>query len=82
MEIEYSIIKPNVLVDCLRTTVSPQVQQVALLLLAGLASLAPKLVLHSVVPIFTFMGATTLRQNDEYSAYVVDQVGQGCYLSV
>ena len=65
------------LVDCIRTTTSPQVQHTALLLVSRLASIAPDLILHSVMPVFTFMGANVLRQNDEYSAFVVRQVGQG-----
>lgn len=74
LQVDQSAIKPNVLIDCLRTTTSPQVQQTALLLISSLASVTPEMVLHSVMPIFTFMSATTLRQTDEYSAYVVAQV--------
>jgi U3 small nucleolar RNA-associated protein 10 len=33
----------------------------------------PDAVLHSVMPIFTFMGNTILRQGDDYSAHVIDQ---------
>jgi U3 small nucleolar RNA-associated protein 10 len=33
----------------------------------------PEAVLHSVMPIFTFMGSTILRQSDDYSAHVIDQ---------
>ena len=51
----------------------PQVQNAALLLIASLADTAPELVLHSVMPIFTFMGSSVLRQNDEYSAHVISQ---------
>lgn len=46
----------------------------ALLLIAHLAEVVPDLVLHSVMPIFTFMGQTLLQQDDEYSIYVIDQV--------
>ena len=35
--------------------------------------MAPEIVKHSVMPIFTFMGANTLRQDDEYSAQVIEQ---------
>ncbi len=41
--------------------------------------MAPELVLHSIMPIFTFMGASVLRQGDEYSAYVIDQVQDSNY---
>ena len=33
----------------------------------------PDAVLHSVMPVFTFMGSTLLRQGDDYSAHVIDQ---------
>lgn len=51
-------------------------QNSALLLLAALADVAPDVVKHSVMPIFTFMGANTLRQDDEYSAHVIEQTIQ------
>lgn len=38
--------------------------------------MAPDTVKHSVMPIFTFMGANTLRQDDEYSAHVIEQTVQ------
>lgn len=76
LQFDQSAIRPNILVDCLRNAVSPQVQQTALLLISSLASVTPDLVLHSVMPVFTFMGASTLRHNDEYSAYVIGQVCQ------
>ncbi len=60
--------------DCVRATANPQVQQTALLLIADLARVAPELILHSIMPIFTFMGASVLRQDDEYSAYVINRV--------
>jgi U3 small nucleolar RNA-associated protein 10 len=62
------------LIDCVRSTTSPQVQNAALLLVASLASISPELVLHSVMPIFTFMSTSLLRQDDDYSAHVIDQV--------
>lgn len=48
-------------------------QNTALLLVAGLSVVAPELVLHSVMPIFTFMGSNVLRKDDEYSVSVIDQ---------
>ncbi|KAI5291138.1 snoRNA-binding rRNA-processing protein utp10 [Ascosphaera aggregata] len=68
-----SIIRADLVIDCVRTSESPQVQNTALLLVAGLSSLAPELILHSVMPIFTFMGSSVLRKDDEYSALVIDQ---------
>lgn len=68
-----SSVRADLLVDCVQKTASPQVQNAALLLIASLAAAAPELVLHSVMPIFTFMGSSILRQSDEYSAHVINQ---------
>lgn len=74
--LETSAVRADVLVSCIRSTTSPQVQNSALLLLSSLADIAPDTVKHSVMPIFTFMGANTLRQDDEYSAHVIEQTVQ------
>ncbi|KAA8900329.1 armadillo-type protein [Sphaerosporella brunnea] len=74
--ISSSNVRADVLVSCIRSTSSPQVQNSALLLLSNLADIAPDTVKHSVMPIFTFMGANTLRQDDEYSAHVIEQTVQ------
>lgn len=63
----------DLLVSCIQKSSSPVVQNAALLLIASLATTAPSLVLHSVMPIFTFMGTSVLRQSDDYSAHVVSQ---------
>jgi U3 small nucleolar RNA-associated protein 10 len=70
-----SSVRADLLIDCIRHSASPQVQNAALLLIASLASWVPELILHNLMPIFTFIGTTLLRQQDEYSAHVVDQVG-------
>lgn len=72
-QFDTSVIRADLAVDCVRTTDSPQVQNTALLLVAGLSVIAPELVLHSVMPIFTFMGSSVLRKDDEYSVSVIDQ---------
>ncbi|RDH38322.1 U3 small nucleolar RNA-associated protein 10 [Aspergillus welwitschiae] len=72
-QFDTSVIRADLVVDCVRTTDSPQVQNAALLLVAGLSVIAPELVLHSVMPIFTFMGSSVLRKDDEYSVSVIDQ---------
>ncbi|KAF2787947.1 U3 small nucleolar RNA-associated protein 10 [Melanomma pulvis-pyrius CBS 109.77] len=66
-------VRADLLIDCIRHSTSPQVQNGALLLIASLASWVPELVLHNLMPIFTFIGSTLLRQKDDYSAHVVDQ---------
>lgn len=62
------------LIACIRTSTNPQVHNRTLLLLSELAQIVPELILHHVMPIFTFMGANVLRQDDEYSAHVIEQV--------
>ena len=71
--IDRSVVRTDVLIDCIRTTSNQQVMNSALLLTAALADIMPDLVLHSVMPIFTFLGANVLRRDDDFSAYVVKQ---------
>lgn len=66
----------DTLIACVRTSTNPQVHNRALLLLAALAQVVPDLILNHVMPIFTFMGASVLRQDDEYSAHVIEQVSR------
>ena len=73
LRVDRSAIRADVLVDCIRTTKSPQVRNTALLLVSALATAAPELILHSVMPVFTFMGANVLHQDDDFSAYVMSR---------
>ncbi|KAL3425575.1 ssu processome component [Phlyctema vagabunda] len=73
LKLDRTAVRTDLIVDCVQKTASPQVQNAALLLIASLADTAPELVLHSVMPIFTFMGNSVLRQNDEYSSHVINQ---------
>ncbi len=63
----------DLLVNCIQKSSSPAVQSTALLLVASLAKVAPDLVLNSVMPIFTQMGTSVLRQSDDFSAHVINQ---------
>ncbi|TKA72400.1 hypothetical protein B0A55_05857 [Friedmanniomyces simplex] len=72
-DVDRTVIRADLIVETVRTTSSTQVHNTALLLISGLATWAPDLVLHSVMPLFTFMSTTLLRQSDEYSAHVTDQ---------
>ncbi|KAI1110739.1 armadillo-type protein [Nemania sp. NC0429] len=63
----------DLLVSCIQKSSSPAVQSTALLLVASLAKVAPDLVLNSVMPIFTQMGTSVLRQSDDFSAHVINQ---------
>ena len=73
-QIDHASVRSDVLIDCIRTTTNPQVRNSALLLVSALAKVTPESVLHSIMPIFTFMGANVLRQDDDFSAYVIEQV--------
>ncbi|CAD6593091.1 MAG: snoRNA-binding rRNA-processing protein utp10 [Alectoria sarmentosa] len=73
LKIDHASVRSDVLIDCIRTTANPQVRNSALLLVSALAMVAPELILHSIMPIFTFMGTNVLRQQDDFSAYVVKQ---------
>jgi U3 small nucleolar RNA-associated protein 10 len=66
-------VRADILIDCIRHSASPQVQNAALLLIGSLASWVPEMILHNLMPIFTFIGSSLLRQHDDYSAHVVDQ---------
>lgn len=70
---DISSIRADIVVSSIRSSDSPQVQNKLLLVVAALASFVPELVLHSVMPIFTFMGAHTIRQDDEFSSQVVEE---------
>lgn len=72
-EFDSSSIRADLIVNSIRSSQSPQVQNRLLLVIAELASLAPEIVLHSVMPIFTFMGAHTIRQDDEFSSSALQQ---------
>lgn len=71
IKLDASSMRIDILVSCIRTSGSQQVQNRFLLLVANMAPMASDAVLHGVMPIFTFMGANTIRQDDEFSAYVI-----------
>ncbi|SCU80096.1 LAFA_0B07470g1_1 [Lachancea sp. 'fantastica'] len=73
---ELRSLRTDVLVSAITSSASPQVQNKLLLVIGELAKLSPEIVLHSVMPIFIFMGAKTIRQDDEYSSYVVERTIQ------
>jgi U3 small nucleolar RNA-associated protein 10 len=74
--IEDSVLRVDLLVQCVRTTDNPQTHHHALLLMSLLASTHPEKILVNVMPIFTFMGASLLRHDDNYSLQVVRQTLQ------
>ena len=71
-QVDSSACRIDILINCIRTSTSSQVHNRALLLVASLAEIVPEQVLHGVMPIFTFMGANVLQQDDGFSAHVID----------
>ncbi|RKP27160.1 hypothetical protein SYNPS1DRAFT_27180 [Syncephalis pseudoplumigaleata] len=71
--LDASRVRVDLVVQCLRSTSNPQIHGQALLLLASLASVQPDLVLQNIMPVFTFMGASVLRQDDNYSFHIIQQ---------
>ncbi|XP_069543811.1 HEAT repeat-containing protein 1 [Brachyistius frenatus] len=63
----------ELVVQVVRSSDVPQTHHHALLLLGTVAAIFPEKVLHNIMPIFTFMGATVLRLDDVYSFRVIDQ---------
>ncbi|KAL8706643.1 MAG: hypothetical protein Q9201_000340 [Fulgogasparrea decipioides] len=73
IQVQKSDVRADILVDCIRNSSNPQVQQTALLLVSVLAGIAPEIILHNVMPIFMFMSSNTVKRTDDYSAHVVKQ---------
>lgn len=71
ISIDSNSVRADLIVNTIRSSNSPQIQNRLLLVIAELASLAPEIILHSVMPIFTFMGAHTIRQDDEFSSFAL-----------
>ncbi|KAF8975950.1 HEAT repeat-containing protein 1 [Entomortierella lignicola] len=72
-KLDESILRVDLVVNCIRATGNPQTHNQALLLMAAIASLYPEKVLHNIMPVFTFMGANVMRQDDNYSFHVIQQ---------
>ncbi|KAF9277204.1 HEAT repeat-containing protein 1 [Mortierella alpina] len=72
-KLDESMLRVDLIVSCIRVTGNPQTHNQALLLMAAIASLYPEKVLHNIMPVFTFMGANVLRQDDNYSFHVIQQ---------
>ncbi|KAK5645643.1 hypothetical protein RI129_004107 [Pyrocoelia pectoralis] len=64
----------QLVVQCIRASQNPQTHHHALLLLAEISSLIPKQVLHHIITIFTFMGSSVLRHDDEYSFQIITKI--------
>ncbi|KAE8601347.1 hypothetical protein XENTR_v10013645 [Xenopus tropicalis] len=66
----------ELIVQCVRTSEMPQTHHHALLLLGAAAGIFPDKVLHNIMPIFTFMGASVMRLDDNYSFEVISKTVQ------
>ncbi|KAG9005674.1 snoRNA-binding rRNA-processing protein utp10 [Tulasnella sp. JGI-2019a] len=63
----------DVLVNLVRSADNPQTSQQALLVISNAAKMSPEIVLHHVMPIFTFMGSNVFHRDDSYSFRVVQK---------
>ncbi|XP_007527955.1 HEAT repeat-containing protein 1 isoform X2 [Erinaceus europaeus] len=61
----------ELIVQCIRVSEMPQTHHHALLLLGTVAGIFPDKVLHNIMSIFTFMGASVMRLDDTYSFQVI-----------
>ena len=59
--------------SCYAASSNPRTSQRALLVVSELARLIPDAVLHNIMPIFTFMGASDFQRDDAYSFSVVEK---------
>lgn len=75
-QLDSSIVRTDLLVDCIRNSSNAQSRNSALLLLSSLAKKVPQQVLHTVMPIFTLMSSSSVTQNDDFTIHVVDQTIQ------
>ncbi|XP_058262423.1 HEAT repeat-containing protein 1 isoform X1 [Hemibagrus wyckioides] len=66
----------ELVVQCVRTSNTPQTHHHALLLLGTVAGIFPEKVLHNIMPIFTFMGANIMRLDDTYSFQIINRTVQ------
>ncbi|KAF2726237.1 hypothetical protein K431DRAFT_214057 [Polychaeton citri CBS 116435] len=63
-------LRPDLVVDLIRNTSSPVIHTSALQLMSSLASWKPDIVLHSVMPLFTFATNSVMIRSDELSGSV------------
>ncbi|WWC92888.1 uncharacterized protein L201_007850 [Kwoniella dendrophila CBS 6074] len=63
----------EVIIKVIRASTNPRTSQRALLVASELARLIREAVLHNVMPIFTFMGASDFQRDDAYSFGVVEK---------
>lgn len=65
----------DLIAQCIRTSQNPQTHHHALLVLVELFKVADlQSALHNIMPIFTFMGCSVLRQDDAYSIQIISKI--------
>lgn len=72
-EIQRAHVGIEVVIKVIRASTNPRTAQRALLVASELARLIPDAVLHNVMPIFTFMGASDFQRDDAYTFGVVEK---------
>lgn len=64
----------EIAINCLKESPNPQTHNNVLLLLASLGQVLPDLVLKHALTLFTFVGTSSLQQDDSYSFFVAQKV--------
>ncbi|CAO1622695.1 unnamed protein product [Sympodiomycopsis kandeliae] len=67
-------LRVDTVINVVKASSNPSTFQQALLLLSSMANLGPETVIHSAMPIFTFVGSTILQRDDAFSFTVVERV--------
>ncbi|GFN81361.1 heat repeat-containing protein 1 [Plakobranchus ocellatus] len=73
-EVKGEHLNMDLIVQCIRSSDNAHTHHQALLLLSSAAKIAPSLLLHNMMTVFTFMGANILRQDDSYSFHVIGKI--------
>ncbi|KAG7207619.1 hypothetical protein KM043_009240 [Ampulex compressa] len=64
----------DLIAKCIRTSRNPQTHHHALLVLVELLKIVDvRCALHTIMPIFTFMGSSVVRQDDAYSMQIISK---------
>lgn len=70
--IDEDAIRTDVLIQCLRSSTNPTIHRLCISCVAAVATILPTKVLDSILPLFTFMGATCLRLDNASSFAVIE----------